>query len=235
VNSIYKKKEQIELTWPIRNPKELIELLEISNALNHLQAQKCILNIPYLMAARSDRHMQHGDSADLQIIAQLINSCKFQEINILDPHSDVSLMLIDHSYPTSNQFLLDQYYLPNSVLIVPDAGAAKKHIKHPMIDQTVQCIKERDSRGKISLRLLEPNICIDRHCVVVDDLCDGGATFLAIAEQIPHPEYLTLIVTHGVFSKGFDKLFEKYNQIITSNSFQDFPRTNKLTVISIPF
>ena len=54
--------------------------------------------------------------------------------------------------------------------------------------------------------------------MIIDDICDGGATFLAIAEQIK-PKHMTLIVTHGVFSKGFAVLEKKFDEIIVSDSY----------------
>jgi ribose-phosphate pyrophosphokinase len=47
--------------------------------------------IPYLMAARYDRLMQQGDSFDLEVVADLINSCGFEKVLLFDVHSEVSL------------------------------------------------------------------------------------------------------------------------------------------------
>jgi ribose-phosphate pyrophosphokinase len=54
--------------------------------------------------------------------------------------------------------------------------------------------------------------------VIIDDICDGGATFLSIAEKI-NAKHLTLIVTHGIFSKGFSALEKRFNEIIVSDSY----------------
>jgi ribose-phosphate pyrophosphokinase len=127
----------------------------------------------------------------------------------------------------SNRFLVEKYDQKEAVLICPDAGAAKK-IKHyfewnPNIVEVIYCIKSRDlSNGKITLKVLEPEKCKDRNCVIIDDICDGGGTFLAIANQI-EAEHLTLIVTHGIFSKGVEILEEKFDEIITTNSTSPNP------------
>ncbi|MCR4307233.1 MAG: hypothetical protein NUV80_01580 [Candidatus Berkelbacteria bacterium] len=221
------------LIWPIRNSTELLQLLQISNALDGIRQSKPNLIIPYLMGARSDRHMEPGDSFDLQVIANMINYCKFPQVSIYDVHSEVALALIDRSINIPNTKLLATYHLKNSVLICPDAGAAKKH--YPQFTDIVYCTKQRDlTTGKLKLKVHEPEHCTGRYCVVIDDLCDGGATFIAIAEQIK-PLFLTLIVSHGIFSKGFDKLFKYYNQIITSDSYQTFPLIRGLTQIKLKF
>ena len=113
----------------LNNPTKLIQLLEVSNALDCFKSNGVIkhtLVIPYLMGARSDRLLHSGDSFDLQVIANLINSCGFQRVQVFDPHSDVSIALIKNCQEISNKALLEEYALPESVLVCPDAGAAKK-------------------------------------------------------------------------------------------------------------
>ena len=58
--------------------------------------------------------------------------------------------------------------------------------------------------------------------IVVDDICDGGYTFIQLAQVIKE-EYgftgdLHLVVTHGIFSKGFDDLNKYYTSINWVNS-----------------
>jgi len=197
--------------------------LQISNSLDNLFAKKKNLHIPYLMGARFDRLMQHGDSVDLKVIADLVNYCKFEKVYLYDVHSDVSTMLINNSVNITNEFLVKKYSKENSILICPDAGAVKKVGKYFQCNENIKdivyCNKSRDlSNGNLTLKVLEPEKCKNRNCVIIDDLCDGGGTFLGIASQI-NPAYLTLIVTHGVFSKG-TKLFEGvFNEVIVSDSY----------------
>lgn len=214
--------DEIEVICSITDSQTLIHLLQCANALDNLFAIKKVLHIPYLMGARFDRLMQHGDSVDLQVISSLINGLNFEKVYLYDVHSDTSTMLIKNSININNKKLVDEYKLADTVLICPDAGAVKKVGKYlewnPFITDVVYCIKDRDlSNGKITLKVLEPEKCTGRNCVVIDDLCDGGGTFLGIAGQI-QPQHLTLIVTHGVFSQGYFFLEKAYNQIITSDS-----------------
>jgi ribose-phosphate pyrophosphokinase len=75
------------------------------------------------------------------------------------------------------------------------------------------------------LKVLEADKCEGKNCVIIDDLCDGGGTFLAIASQIK-PAHITLIVTHGIFSKGFDVFKGTFDEIIVSDSYAEY--TNEL-------
>jgi phosphoribosylpyrophosphate synthetase len=59
--------------------------------------------------------------------------------------------------------------------------------------------------------------------LILDDICDGGATFLAVVEALkkrvglPIMEF-HLFVSHGIFSKGRKVLEEQGIQIYTTNS-----------------
>lgn len=214
--------DEVKVVCSITDNSKLLQLLETANALDNLFAKKKVLVIPYLMAARYDRLMQTGDSIDLKVVADLVNSCGFEKVYLYDVHSEVALLLIKNAIGITNENLVRMYDLPNAVLICPDAGASKKVGKYfgwnSNIKDIVYCSKNRDlSTGNLTLEILEPQECTNRNCVIVDDICDGGGTFLAIAEKI-QPAHLTLIVTHGIFSKGFDTLQKYFQQIIVSDS-----------------
>lgn len=215
--------DEVRVVVSLTNSVKLLQLLEVSNALDHLFAKKKELVIPYLMAARYDRLMQHGDSLDLEVVANLINSCGFDKVILFDPHSEASGLLIRHSVSLTNKAMVEQYKEPDAIIICPDAGAAKKIGAYfgwnPNLKEIVYCNKSRDlSTGTIKLEVLNAEHCTGRNCVIIDDICDGGATFLAIASQV-RPKQMTLVVSHGIFSKGFSELEKRFQQIIVSDSF----------------
>ena len=215
--------DKTEVICSITDSLKMMHLLQTANALDHLQAKKKRLIIPYLMAARYDRLMQHGDSFDLEVIAGLINSCGFEEVLLFDAHSAISLQLIHNAININNKQLVDQYVKPDAVVICPDAGASKKVTEYlnwnMNLKDIVYCNKKRElSTGSLTLEVTDPQKCEKKNCVIIDDICDGGATFLAIAEQVK-PKHLTLIVSHGIFSKGFAMLEKKFNEIIVSDSY----------------
>lgn len=214
--------DEVKLICSITDTSKLLQLLETANALDNLFAKKKVLVIPYLMAARYDRLMQTGDSIDLKVVANLVNSCGFEKVYLYDVHSEVSLLLLNNAIGITNENLVRTYHMPDAVLICPDAGASKKVGKYfgwnSNIKDIVYCSKNRDlATGALTLEILEPDVCTNRNCVIIDDICDGGGTFLAIAEKI-QPAHLTLIVTHGIFSKGFETLHKYFQQIIVSDS-----------------
>lgn len=231
--------DDVEVICSITSSLTLINLLQTANAIENIFAVKKILIIPYLMAARYDRQMNPGggESFDLKVISDLINSMDFEKVVLYDVHSEVSLALINNSVNITNRMLVNEYYRENSLLIIPDAGAIKKSENYfkwnDCLTDSVQCLKKRDlSNGNISLTVLEPEKCAGRNCVIIDDLCDGGGTFLAIASQIA-PKTITLIVTHGIFSKGFGALEKQFDEIIVSNSYTHAYNSNKVKTIAL--
>ena len=68
---------------------------------------------------------------------------------------------------------------------------------------------------------------LDKDMIIIDDICDGGATFINIAKELRKPGYMYkdnkiyLIVTHGIFSKGTTKLSQYFDGIYCTNSYKN--------------
>lgn len=221
---------KVDVICSITNSQKLVELCMLKNALENRKIQINALRIPYLAGARYDRIMGAGDSMDLQVYAEIINNLNAYEVYLYDVHSDVAPALIKNSRLITNKALVQSYDKPDSVLIIPDANAAKKSIKYGMWNKNlvdyIQCLKNRDiTTGEIlGVEIFRPEKCIGRDCVLIDDLCDGGRTFIEIKKSFDREigtdkmNSITLIVTHGLFSQGFAELEKHFNEIITSNT-----------------
>lgn len=234
--------DDVRVVCSIRSALDLMYLMEVEDALYGLKANPLCLVIPYLLGARSDRIMQSGDSVDLRVVANTINFLHFGEVHIFDAHNpDLTSLIINRSTIHNNSKLVMAYDRPNAVLICPDAVAEKKIDKYLYwnhnLTEVVHCIKSRDLKnGEVTLRVLESEKCKDRNCVIIDDICDGGATFNAIADQID-PAHLTLIASHGIFSKGIENLTVRFDHIITSDSYfkctEESHKNKKLSIVQL--
>ena len=68
--------------------------------------------------------------------------------------------------------------------------------------------------------------------LLVDDICDGGGTFIGLANEcFPSWADYDLYVTHGIFSKGTDILFDAFVNVITTDSLPQYHSNH--TVISL--
>ncbi len=216
--------DDVHVFCSLYDSNQVLLLLAAVNALSRLPVTKKCLTIPYLMGARSDRFIHQGDSFDLEVIANLINRCEFEKVILFDVHSDVSTALIKNAVNLSNRVLVQNYGPKEaSILICPDAGAIKK-VPHYLewnknLVDVVYCIKHRNpDTGEVSIQVLEATKCLAQHCVIIDDICDGGSTFVKIAKQI-EPKTLSLIVTHGIFSGPIEPLAMHFDRIVTTNSY----------------
>lgn len=206
----------------IRSSKEVMQLLMLNDALRIYAHRNAIftLDLGYLPYARQDRVCAKGESFSLRVFCKLINSLEFDEVKVADCHSDVGLALLNNlTHYSQLKCIVDDediYEMIRScdVVVAPDAGATKKalevanHFGKPL----VQCLKTREN-GKISVRVLDD--ISDKKAVVVDDICDGGGTFLALASALrgEEPKELNLYVTHGIFSNGKECLLDHYDNV----------------------
>lgn len=205
--------------------------------------RKISLYIPYLLGARSDRQfVEGGNSYLVDVVAPVINSLNFSEVHVLDPHSDVAAACINNLKKTDNIGLV-RFALTNidnkndaqerTIFVSPDAGAYKKIFdvaKKFKVNNIITASKVRDL---VTGNIIKTEINIDqepgqRNYVIIDDICDGGRTFIelskAIREKRPKAIYndgIYLIVTHGIFSAGFDQLNQYFDGIYTTNSVKD--------------
>jgi ribose-phosphate pyrophosphokinase len=214
-------------------------ILCATQALRNKGVKNIELYVPYFLGGRSDRLFVEGGVNYLkQIITPIINSQEYSNVSVLDPHSDVLEALITN-FSKTNNFRLVKFALEKIdnkdgaqsriALVSPDAGAFKKIYdvaKHFGIEKIITATKVRDMKTGNILHTDVPGI--DQHTkikyVIVDDICDGGRTFIEIAKTIHNVRptaKIYLVVTHGIFSAGYDELNKYFSGIFTTNSIKD--------------
>lgn len=225
-----KEGDDVDVICSITDSNKAIQLMQVSEALSNIGAHKINLIIPYLAGARYDRHMVSGDSFDLMVFASMINWCGFTFVRLFDVHSQVALELIRNSMNIIPNLLID-YDKEDVIYICPDKGAKSRV---PLdAKEVIYCEKERSTNNdKVTVKMKAEDVlkCGGRNCVIVDDICDGGRTFIEIASQIT-PKHLTLAVTHGIFSRGVIELKRYFDLIITSNSLPQNSKSVKVVEI----
>jgi len=219
----------VEIITRIANASDLFVLLQATEVLrNSYGIRRITLTIPYLLSARMDRRMNPGEPISLKIVANILNSQNYGRIRIFDPHSDVSLTLIDRSEQITNYDFVSgvvQHIQEPIYLIVPDAGAAKKStaLANRFNLSAIYCSKVRSTvDGYISQVKVDKADLNGQACLIVDDICDGGATFINLAKELKkhHAGKLYLAVSHGIFSKGLDILSD-FENVFTTNSYKE--------------
>lgn len=187
-----------------------------------------VLLLPYLPGARADR----GTPLGAKVYADFINSLDIDQVITVDPHSDVAPALYDRltvvsldALPVWNMQTMQNY----DGVIVPDLGARKRaeSVAVKLNLPVYQAMKHRDfATGQLSgfsCETLDADLLARaQRFLIVDDICDGGGTFLGLAEELRSQgvgrENLGLWVTHGIFSQDVVKLSEKFSYIGTTDS-----------------
>ena len=234
--SLRDQKNPITIKSRLNTFQDLELIICANQALKEIGVKSVNLYIPYCIGGRSDRKFQEGGINYIKtVIAPIINSQNFNEVRIMDPHSDVLEACISNftkftNWGVTKMALDDINDVDNICLVSPDAGAYKKVFdvaKWFGINEIITASKVRDvATGKI-LATEVPSIknhSSEMKYVIVDDICDGGRTFIELAKVIiaqNQEAKIYLVVTHGIFSAGFVELKNYFETIYTTNSIKE--------------
>lgn len=222
------RKNTVEIICRICNSDDLFLLMQLSDILNRQCVTVELITVSYLMTMRCDRLFSFEEAYSLQIVANVINSFNAQAVILIEPHSDKSMFLINSSVPR----YLSLNLVPNSsntIFCFPDKGAYTRYSNKLYSKfKPIICSKVRN---EFDGSLLEFNI-EDKgdykegmSICVVDDLCDGGGTFIGIGNLLReklNPENLILNITHAIQKQGLEKVANVYDEVNITNSYKDW-------------
>ena len=226
-HSYAQKQELVRVIASITSSDELIQLFMITDALRRqFYNAKIELWLGYTPYGRQDRVCNEGEALSISVFASLINSQGYSRVIVLDPHSDVTPALLNNCHVNClrNIFIemLGERYNQH-VFVAPDAGAAKKvgSIAEYLGCEIVYGVKKRNmADGKIVSLDLSGDV-EGKKVIVVDDICDGGNTFIKLGEKLKDcgVKSMDLFVTHGLFTGDTQKLTNLYNSVYSTNSY----------------
>jgi len=213
-------------------------IVAATSALRNWGYQNIELDIPYFLGGRSDRSFSHkGVHYIKDVVAPIINSQNYMKVHILDPHSYVIEGCINnfqetYTLPFIKWALIDinnkNGARTTTALVVPDAGAQKRVesvAREFDIRNIITASKVRELKTgnivKTEVDLSDVPWSDTHDMVVIDDICDGGRTFIELAKVIKQAGFagkLHLVVTHGIFSKGVSALTDYYDYVYTTDS-----------------
>lgn len=211
----------LEIIARVKSATRVVELgLVLDAARSALEGSdaRIGLSLSYLLGARMDRRIAPGQPATLHVLASMLRPALegLAAFRILDPHSPVALEVFPHAEVIVPDALVVDALLhlrartaQVPVVVIPDKGAVARTtsiLERVGGSQDVaRCVKRRDPvTGNLSGFALEEGDVRGRACLIVDDLCDGGGTFSGIASVLREAgaTSVSLLVTHGVFSRG---------------------------------
>lgn len=187
------------------------------------------LILPAMPGARQDRLNDTGDYLfTAKSVARELNLRKLPSVTLVDPHSDVSAALVDRSRVIHAAECINPPAGKYAAVVSPDAGAEKRAaaVAKKLGVPLIHAWKTRDvATGAISgFGMQTPPLdeklgAKDAIVLVVDDLCDGGGTFIGLAGAIkPYGFKAHLWTTHGLYSKGTAELLQHYGHLYCTDS-----------------
>lgn len=213
-------KDEITVRCRICSPEDLFILMQAMDVLNRHEVL-VNLYIYYLMGARMDRLMSHGRPITKKIIDKIINGFDCNSIRIIEPHSYIYFS----DYEWNGESLSEEFASSHSEyqLVAPDHGAIERYDKLRFVGVGN---KVRDvETGKITeFQFIFDEIDEERPILVVDDLCDGGGTFVGlVTEMRKHTQApIDIFVTHMVNPKGLENLSKNFRRVFLTNSYKDW-------------
>ena len=169
---------------------------------------------------------ENGGSFGLAFFANIVNSANARVVSAIDVHSPACIDLIKNLHVIQQHEVFVEKFRNKTgfVLVAPDKGSL------PKIEKLAFCVdefgvltfdKERElSTGKILRHYPKDwrDDYLGKDFYIVDDICDGGATYVSIGKQLkilsPNSK-VVLMVTHGFFTKGLDVFNDIIDEVYT--------------------
>jgi ribose-phosphate pyrophosphokinase len=226
------KQPKYRIIWNFEAEREIFDLHSLVALLRwgNPYFTQIQLHIPYLPYGRQDKTVSNDTTFNLTVFATLINNLGLDLVSSVDVHNpSLTEKLINnfsnHSIEETHRKIIST--IEPTFVVFPDKGAMSRyHTGLSQID-TIFCDKVRDqATGQILGTTVNMNrnrdfISRDR-ILIVDDICDGGATFIGVAKALREKNenmQINLFVTHGIFSKGKGPLLDGgIDHIYTTNS-----------------
>lgn len=225
--------KNVEIFAKIYNSNQLMELLLYTNALEESSTtplDKINLICPYLPYARQDRVCYEGEAFSLKVICELFNSIRYNKIEAWDVHSTYPIYHLSSLRNITAADLIKKYFFDSlkkyEYVVSPDKGAVTRaqEVSYLFENKLLKAEKVRDpNTGAIVKTVvhLEGENPQGKSSLIVDDICDGGRTFIELAKELKDVGFskIGLYVTHGIFSKGFGVFDGLIDEIYTPNLF----------------
>lgn len=217
----------LKIDWRYEREDEFFSLAQLRTL---FPSKELVLHVPYLPYARQDKDVSNDQTFSLRTFAGLLNTLNLVCVTAVDVHNPAVTKELIRNFTNVTVDGLHGVVIDRvqpDLIVFPDAGAKTRY---PLALKRLHVVfaKHRDqATGQILGHELSktegsPKLLADgKTLLIVDDLCDGGATFLSIAKAI-NDQFkgvkIHLYVTHGVFSKGRKLLEDAGITLHTTNS-----------------
>ena len=240
----FNKYSTIDITCRICNADDLFILLQIKDIFDVHKIENGYVTIYYLFTMRCDRRFSIGEANDLSIVLYTLKSIfGDNKIVLIDPHTndtDRYIKLFSRSFMVGHFDKFEDYRI-----CFPDEGAYGRYskeymgkcgfIQHITSKTPIVFNKSRDPlTGDPTIELSESDYNLWKKVylngdmgkiLVVDDILDGGATFIDVSRFLtaafPGIEK-SVFVTHAIQPSGVIKVANCYDEVFITDSYRDW-------------
>jgi len=198
--------------WKFENEAEFMHVAQLKMLVDGGRMDTT-LHMPYMPYARQDKEISNDTTFALRAFLKLLNALKFSKVISYDVHNPalVSELLPGFKNLALDRDAMDMFAFEECIdfVLFPDEGAYRRYGAAFNPEAIISATKERDPATGRIVGMKIPDIkehpTLDTRILIVDDICDGGATFIALAKLIREKcskAWIILYVSHGIFSKG---------------------------------
>lgn len=208
-----------KVVWEFENEGEFMHLAQ----LRRLVSPDTDLYLPYLPYGRQDKEVSNSATFALRPFLVLLRVLDFCWVRVFDPHNPALLeqVLGDSTIvmEPKGEILAAIKDCDPDVVLFPDWGARQRYTHLVEGVWTAYAEKTRNqATGEITGLALHGQVA--GKVLIVDDICDGGMTFIKLAEKLYEEgaKEVHLYVSHGLFTKGLQVLRDAgIKRIFTKN------------------
>jgi len=202
-----------KIIWNFEDESEFIHIAQLCNLIGGKHVH---LNIPYFPYARQDKEISNDNTFALRTFCLLLDSLQLNYIKTFDLHSNVAKQILKTPLivDSAEAKILDviDTLLPE-VIVYPDLGAQTRYgnITPKHLSACFTKVRNQQTGEILGLTTTDNTVFRfqDTKILIVDDICDGGATFINIAKYIKNVNNsakINLYTSHGIYSKGIEVL-----------------------------
>lgn len=237
--------------------EDFMKIILANDAARRAGFKNIKLILPYFPAARQDRVCNEGEPLTIKIFADMINSCGFDQVFILTPHSEVTAALINN-VEVMDELEFVEAAMPiacpkqkDSIVnvVCPDAGAGKRVAKIASFlskqfpnntINLIRCEKVRDVRdGSLKEFHVQAEDLGSYPTIIFDDIVSMGGTFIGLGEILKQKKCgkLMLFTSHADCLEGLDKMVNYFDHVFVTDSKKSWGNyewlSHKLTCFEI--
>ena len=190
----------IKISWKYENDTELFKLMCIVDMIKRFGKKTSMtLDMLYIPNARQDRVYSAEESFSLKVFASVINSLHFDSVRVLDPHSNVSVALLDNVEVVSVEYYflrrvnykLSEMNKHIDMIVCPDAGAHKRYGKVKAFGENIPHYFGNKVRNWETGEIEDYQIVASdkdsfkgKNAIIIDDICSKGDTVKCTAKAL---------------------------------------------------